>query len=282
MHLRAATADDIPRCQTINDAAFETDELRRFMVPGRLTHALSWRQRSLNIARQSFYTANTWTFVCAADASDDFAPDGEILGYTRWRRSASKEDAPTDPWTRPIPMTVLETVDSWLRWAELKWEDTLRLNPAVDYAANDAFMRCGMASTNFKPMKGVTHWYLESICVAPEFQRRGIGRALIQWGLDRVEEENAERKAAGEEKPPVPILLHASEEGLPLYRSVGFRVVDWEDNSFVPGGVARGGSNMVFDPSGLWICDVEHDEPVERPIFEAVWVDRDAKDGDAS
>lgn len=32
-------------------------------------------------------------------------------------------------------------------------------------------------------------WYLETLAVHPGFQGRGVGRDLVQWGLERAEEE---------------------------------------------------------------------------------------------
>ncbi|KAL7626862.1 hypothetical protein AAE478_003636 [Parahypoxylon ruwenzoriense] len=48
------------------------------------------------------------------------------------------------------------------------------------------------------------------ISVHPEYQRRGIGRLLMQWGIDVAE------------KFGVPIYTESSQAGLGLYESVGF------------------------------------------------------------
>ena len=52
------------------------------------------------------------------------------------------------------------------------------------------------------------------LCVHPDFQRQGIGKDLVQWGL---------RQAAD---LGLTVHLEASPEGLPLYRSLGFNVVE--------------------------------------------------------
>lgn len=52
--------------------------------------------------------------------------------------------------------------------------------------------------------------YLSVIAVDPEHQRRGIGRLLMQWGIDIAE------------KLDLPIYTESSESGLRLYESVGF------------------------------------------------------------
>lgn len=277
MHLRSATAADIPRCATIHEAAFDGNELSNFLAPGRTKHPLSWRQQTLKVQRNKYYQPNTWSFVCVADTEDDFADVGEILGSARWVRRTSKDDAAAYPWMRQ--MSVLERAESWLRWAEFKWEETLRTNPAVSWTRKDAFMRTIVASTGFAPIRAATHWYLDSLAVAPEYQRRGIARSLVDWGLQRAEAETGERVAVG--KTPVPVALISTAPGLHLYRSLGFKVVGWEDDSFldVP---AEGGSNMVWDGTGYWIQDIEHEQPMKRGVIEAVYTTRDTRKRSAS
>ena len=272
MHLRPTTAADIPRCVTIHDAAFEGNELSNFLAPDRAKHPLSWRQQALKFQRNNYYQPNTWSFVCVADTDDDFAGVGEILGYACWVRRASKEDSAADPWTRH--MSVLERAESWLCWAEFKWGETLRTNPAVSWARKDAFMRSIVASTGFAPIRAATHWYLGSLAVAPEYQRRGVARRLVDWGLQRAEAETEEREAVG--KAPVPVALVGTAPGLHLYRSLGFKVVGWEDDSFMDVS-ADGGSNMVWDTTDYWIQDIEHEQPIKRGVVEAVYTTRDTK-----
>lgn len=60
-------------------------------------------------------------------------------------------------------------------------------------------------------------WYLATMGVDPKAQRMGIGRKLLQWGIDRSEEES------------IPACLEASQAGLPLYQKMGFRQIAWMD-----------------------------------------------------
>lgn len=57
-------------------------------------------------------------------------------------------------------------------------------------------------------------WYLGTLAVDPTQQRRGIGRQLIEWGLQRARQEQV---SAG---------LEASAKGIGLYESPGFRTVN--------------------------------------------------------
>lgn len=55
---------------------------------------------------------------------------------------------------------------------------------------------------------------LSLLCVHPDHQRQGVGKALVQWGL---------RQAAS---MGLTVHLEASPEGLPLYRSLQFEVFE--------------------------------------------------------
>jgi len=59
---------------------------------------------------------------------------------------------------------------------------------------------------------GETRAYLLNVFVDPHYRRLGMGRALLQLCIDE-----ARRRKIGV------ISLHASEEGRPLYESLGFR-----------------------------------------------------------
>lgn len=81
---------------------------------------------------------------------------------------------------------------------------------------------------------------LNLLCVHPEFQRRGAGAMLVEWGMDLAD-------GLG-----LAIHLEASAAGFELYRKLGFRQVevavvkaeDWDgdhDRSYIA---------MVRDPKG--------------------------------
>lgn len=57
------------------------------------------------------------------------------------------------------------------------------------------------------------HWFMQKLSVDPNWQRKGIGRMLLQWGLERAQEEN------------VPVGLDSTEVGEILYRKVGFEKI---------------------------------------------------------
>lgn len=54
------------------------------------------------------------------------------------------------------------------------------------------------------------HWFVKRLCVDPAWRRQGVGMMLLQWGLDRAQEEN------------VVVGLDATDEGMALYVKAGF------------------------------------------------------------
>lgn len=78
-----------------------------------------------------------------------------------------------------------------------------------------------IAGTGMSFSMGRTGW-LGSICVDPEYRRKGLGTALTEFGIDRLREQGAES-----------ILLRASTQGYELYRSLGFRETGRYENFVV-------------------------------------------------
>ncbi|KAL5337475.1 acyl-CoA N-acyltransferase [Aspergillus crustosus] len=74
---------------------------------------------------------------------------------------------------------------------------------------------------------------LETLFVHPEFQGQGVGKALLQWGIDEAE------------RLGFVVYLEATEAGRPLYERFGFeevKVVEFDAAEF--GGV--GGQTYTF------------------------------------
>jgi ribosomal protein S18 acetylase RimI-like enzyme len=124
-------------------------------------------------------------------AADVYATEGRILGAARWL-----------PPGRP-PMRVGPTLRALVT-------TPLRLG-----ASTPSFLAYGRAVETLR-MEVVPgdHWYLAGIGVEPSAQRRGIGGALLQPGIE------------GARRAGLPaVLLTNSEANLPFYESHGFRTV---------------------------------------------------------
>ena len=81
-------------------------------------------------------------------------------------------------------------------------------------------------------------WEIESVSIEPEWQRRGVGRELMGWVVEKAREEG------------VPVVVEASREGGVLYRSLGFVKVG--EGFRVPGGEEEiGGGVFEWWPEGV-------------------------------
>ncbi|KAL1953300.1 hypothetical protein VTO42DRAFT_3030 [Malbranchea cinnamomea] len=100
-------------------------------------------------------------------------------------------------------------------WRGRREERGERTKPVVPWLAGHRRDRAerfleGFWRARERWIAGRRHVYLQTIAVHPAHQRRGIGRLLMQWGLDVAERLN------------VPVYLEATYEGLPLYEKCGF------------------------------------------------------------
>lgn len=108
---------------------------------------------------------------------------------------------------------------------------TLGWDRSIDLAALSRFEP--HLKTYFPPSAFPEKWYLATLSVHPSYQRRGIGKKLMQWGVQQAENER------------VPICLEATASGRGLYEQFGIqvvRVVKVDGMTF---------PIMVWDPPGL-------------------------------
>lgn len=82
----------------------------------------------------------------------------------------------------------------------------------------------------------LVRWHVQSLVVSPVYQRKGVGRLLMQPVIDRAQRER------------VPIGLTSSPEGEKLYRKLGFEKLG--DFSMRIAGDDEGGGYMVLWPEG--------------------------------
>jgi GNAT superfamily N-acetyltransferase len=78
-------------------------------------------------------------------------------------------------------------------------------------------------------------WYLKLLCTSPDYQRKGIGAALLDWGLNRA-------RVRGEK-----VYLEASEFGKGLYLKKGFKEI----------GTVVVGNGAIVLPCMLWDPETE-------------------------
>lgn len=65
-----------------------------------------------------------------------------------------------------------------------------------------------------RAMKGRPFGLLIYMCVEPEFRRQGVASQCVRWGMERCAELG------------IPAYLEASEEGMPLYKRLGWELME--------------------------------------------------------
>ena len=98
---------------------------------------------------------------------------------------------------------------------EMKYSTMFRLDKSYDYEHLALFLagQTGYVDVIGRHLDNDNHIWLAVLGVDPRFQRRGVGKRLLQWGLSRADEE------------AVQMGLIASPAGRRLYKSVGFQDV---------------------------------------------------------
>ncbi|KAF1836412.1 acyl-CoA N-acyltransferase [Decorospora gaudefroyi] len=71
------------------------------------------------------------------------------------------------------------------------------------------------------------HWYLATLFTRPEWQGRGVGALLLNWGIEQADAYD----------PPTPLYLEASVAGRPVYLRSGFVPVG--DHNMIRRGPAK-------------------------------------------
>jgi GNAT superfamily N-acetyltransferase len=69
---------------------------------------------------------------------------------------------------------------------------------------------------------------LQELYVRPEFQRKGLGGRLVEWGLQKAEERGLQ------------VYIESTEKGLGLYLKYGMTEVDRVDVDLEPWGAKNG------------------------------------------
>ncbi|KAF9878694.1 GNAT family protein [Colletotrichum karsti] len=257
MHIRAVTHADIPAITDIGDTAFIDAELNVYLYPYRREFPESWRARMVRSTQLSLAKPGTHTFVCVTDDEDPTDwPRNQVVGYARWDWNGPADDPLTTKW-RQNNTGFLKTVERTVLDWQGRYIKYFRLDKSASYEHHAVFEKEGAEAGNpYAPLK--SFWLLEVLGVHPDWQGKGVGKKLMQWGLERSDEDK------------VPIVLIATTDGQRLYTKLGFDVVNWATTrSFT---WAEGGAVMIRDVDGTYTRKTTGEEATknffgkQRPI----------------
>ncbi|KAK3372715.1 acyl-CoA N-acyltransferase [Podospora didyma] len=201
LQLRQATEADAPACGRIATAAF-VDTLSPTLFPPHLNPGpddeVTWRtQRTARRIREGVPT------LVVVETDPDSGKEIAVAGFAQWQKpyppagseeeekeevldaaAKAKKEAEKDPGPPSLDVTVFELAVQ-----------------IMDEETEKAFGERG-----YKDM-----WYLMMLAVDPQFNRRGVGKMLLRWGVDQA---TADKKD---------VFLVATPAGRFLYLSAGFK-----------------------------------------------------------
>ena len=194
--LRPPTEDDIPEMLDVFLSAFQDSILNSHCFPESDPESLE--------GHRSLIENNLPQILVAEDSST--SGKRPILGWARWVR-------------KPTPVSHITMTN-----------DTFP--PTGDQDLARRFFQANFDAAA-RIVNGRPHWFLSLIVVRRDAQRRGVGSAMMRYGLDRADEEGWLA------------YLNSSVEGRPLYEAFGFRTI--EKTEFDHGIVAW---HMLKKPKG--------------------------------
>jgi len=150
--ISTASKADIPDLVTIAITALEYDIITRFMFSPRHSESMK--------IQQPFWTA-LWTKACEKEKTHvikaTLNTTGETVGF------------------------------GVVRWEDGKWEappSTTLLPPEFERSSFLDFYGKEQNRNYRKLMAGQEHWIWQSLYVAPDYQRKGIGSSMLKWAFD--------------------------------------------------------------------------------------------------
>ena len=214
MHLVPLTRDLIPACATAGANAFAEDNLFLFLRPHKFRYPTYLRSHFVRVLHQRLNTPALVGRVAVSDDNDEWFDESvgsEVLGYATWERRGKDFDQKF--WGEDSVGKLFERFTTTL---EVKRSSFFRLDPSYDYENLQAYLEAANAGDSIFETcleDYPEHMWLAFLCVDPKFQRKGVGKRLMQWGMKRADQES------------VPLGLASSPAGEKLYRDCGFEEV---------------------------------------------------------
>ena len=270
MHLRPMTRSDHPSCASIGARAFLDDELFTYLAPHRHEHPRDFRNYILRRLKMRYTEQGMHGFVCVSDnldgrtrrdeASESSIPQKEVvMGYAFWNRIGTANDRIAAKWQRhnSSPIAKLEEM---LLAAEDRYAQIFGLDRSHSPARIATFRNAVASERPF--VRIPAYWHLQTLAVSPDYQRRGVGRCLLEWGLEMAREEG------------VSVTVESSDVGRQLYAKNGFKVVDWLGLGVEEGWLS--GAAMICDVERRWTREVVEGEVAVKGgrEVEVTWAER--------
>ena len=240
MHLRPCLAQDISAMADIMVECNIDDSLSRHMTRDIFKYWTSYRKGGIRYLVNQTLVPGAASWVLETDAGDQLpngepGPGGDIVGFAQWHRigtspAARNWQAPGKTWDQRLERTFHGVRDKYYSFS--------CLDPVNNRKSFPGMMR--ILEKPFDPGIFAEAWELSGLNVRREYQRRGLAKILLKWGLDQAAAEK------------VPAVVKSSPTGLKTYEQAGFRLLeslDFAAFDFDPGG--RGVNTLVWEPPGM-------------------------------
>ncbi|KAJ6259691.1 hypothetical protein Dda_5329 [Drechslerella dactyloides] len=211
--LQQIDKSDIAELVKVHTDAFKADQFSNFMLSGKPPGAHeSLMERSLN----AWFSDPTYWMVKAVN------DDGAIVGWACWLTKAmdntekqvpsnatdTKETKGTSPPSETGPTTSsAETRDKSVSKPPPSQAET----PETPARIVGRQMRNDTMKWELDSMTENKYLVLQGLVTSPEYQCRGVGSQLINWGVERADARQ------------LPCWCHASPAGNKLYLKAGFK-----------------------------------------------------------
>ncbi|KAF3934521.1 hypothetical protein ABW19_dt0206084 [Dactylella cylindrospora] len=205
---RTATKGLTTRLLDLSTAAFAEDDAFSWRYPKRNEYPSYNRWMFWKYLGASLLSPNNWVVVAYLK---EIGEDGEerevVVGHGVWERrgKTGDEEAKRDYF--------LQRIERWLFALHVKINDFFFPNPAANKLAI-ALMSAFVKELKVRASKipnFENQYHLNFLGVDPKYQRRGVGAAIVNWGVDKA------RKAG------LSCSLEASQAGKRVYTKCGFR-----------------------------------------------------------
>lgn len=226
--IRDATLSDIPSMASIASRAYFDTPLRDFLSPHRNQHRSDYERRFRQRMQARFVNPKSLSIVAVLAS----APSHPVA----YAQFVCTGDNP--PVQRHISHrdTYQLRILSWYYWAQHRIADYFWPDRSADPKAVQEFDAWGLQDEikHWSAPERANRWHAQSVVVAPEWQRKGVGKMLMDFILERARDDG------------MVVGLEASPEGEKLYSALGFQLLGRFNNT--PHGVGGGGV-MLWEPT---------------------------------
>ena len=199
--IREAILADVPAMAQVTAHGFiEDDVFGKFQHPHRKQYFDDWTYFWEEQLRTEMLGRFAKSFVVVDEATGKVAATCICKRLGKGRNRIAKQES----WGKMLARTWNSLRNKWTEWT---WTDRSK-----DRAAVEVFERSGEGiKDHFKR----ECWYIDFLCVHPDYQGKGIGRPFLEYVVRLGRGEN----------PPVPMMLISSAVADGFYKRFGFEEV---------------------------------------------------------